>query len=205
VSFDDDGYLVGERVIVRSKNTLYFDEITGTRAAIGPFTQPSLVKRWDLLEHPNYTQVLVTKRFNSATAASLDYTSQSGADTFRASLTLLPKNLDSKLRLRVEGYRRTNAHADGGFAAWADRSFGRVRVQAGYVTVDQFYGGWNADRVQSGRRAFAVVNVPIRGPVSAQVFGTQSIGTSFPIPLKQRLDVVVSYDVLWSLRRLGLF
>jgi hypothetical protein len=59
--------------------------------------------------------------------------------------------------------------------------------------------------VQSGRRAFAVVNVPIYGPVNAQLFGTQSLGTSFPITLKQRVDVVLSYDVLWSLRRLGLF
>src|SRR5450759_1791837 len=38
ISYDDDGYLVGERVTARRPKELYLDEISVTRAAIGPFT-----------------------------------------------------------------------------------------------------------------------------------------------------------------------
>ena len=35
-----------------------------------------------------------------------------------------------------------------------------VRLQGGYITIDEHYGGLNADRIQRRRRFFAIANVP---------------------------------------------
>ena len=205
-SYDDDGYIVGERVSVRRPKELYLDEIAVTRGEMGPFNYPALGRRWDGLQHPDYTQVMGSKRFNQAIAGSLDYSTQSGADTVRGAITLRWKKIKPIDTLRYEQYRRLTDHAAAGFSVWADGTLARsVRLQGGYATIDQFYGGWNADRIQTGRRFFAVATVPLVGPVAAQLFATQALQSDYAITLKRRFDVVISYDALASLRRTGLF
>ena len=88
VSYDDDNYLVGERVSVRRPKELYLDEITVTRGAIGPLATPNLASRWDGLKNPDYTQVLGVKRFSQMVSGSLEYDRQIGADILRAAVTL---------------------------------------------------------------------------------------------------------------------
>ena len=83
LAYDDDGYEIGKRVSVRRPQKLYLDEMTVTRGAIGPLTTPSLVSRGDLLNHPNYTQVLGLKRFSTLVSSSLNITAWSGGDTAR--------------------------------------------------------------------------------------------------------------------------
>lgn len=56
LTYDSDGYLVGERMSVRRPKELFVDEITVTRGAIGPRDTPSLMRRWGLLKEPNYTR-----------------------------------------------------------------------------------------------------------------------------------------------------
>ena len=205
-SYDEDGYLAGERVTLKRPKELYLDEISVTRGFLGPNDDPNLFKRWDGLENPNYTQVLVGKRLAKRVAASIDYSSLAGADTIRAAVTLRLDGITPISTLKYEQYRRVNAHAAAGFALWADRTLpARVRVQGGYVTIDQFYGGWNADRIQTGRRFFAVASIPIAGPVAAQLFATHALSSPYSITLKQRYEAVISYDVLQSLHRARLF
>ena len=80
-----------------------------------------------------------------------------------------------------------------------------MRLQGGYISIDQFYDGLNADRIQTGRRFFANATIPIYGPPTATIFGTAALHSPYPITLKRRFDVVISYDVLSSLRRTGIF
>jgi len=205
-TYDEDGYLVGERLSVRLPKRVYFDEISVARGWIGPFNQPNLAKRWDGITHPDYGQVLVRRGLTHGLAGSLGYTSHAGADTIRAAVTL---NLAGKSpidMIRYEQYRRVNDHPASGFAVSADRSLPwRARLHAGFVSVDQYYGGWNADRIQSGRHFFAVVGIPIAGPLSAQLFAARALSSDYPIPIKRRYEAVIAYDILSMLRRTDLF
>ena len=206
VTYDDDGYLVGERVSVRRPKELYLDEITVTRAAIGPLTTPNLTSRWDGLKNPDYTQVLGVKRFNKMVSGSLEYNRQIGADILRAAVTLHFSAKAPVSTVRYEQYRRVNLNAASGFGVWADRPITKyARLQGGYVTVDQFYGGWNADRMQSGRRFFANATIAIYGPVSGSLYVTHALDAPYAVSVNRRFDAIISYDVLNTLRRTGIF
>jgi hypothetical protein len=205
-SYDEDGYLVGERVSVRRPKQLYLDEFTVTRAQIGPYTVPSLHDRWDGLTHPDYWQVLGTKRFNEFVAGSADFSTQAGADTVRAAVALRFKPAAPISALRYEQYYRLNAHPAGGFAVSVERPITKtVRVQGGFVTVDQYYNGWNSDRIQRGTRVYALTTIPIVGALSAQLFVTQAFHADYPVALHTRFDAIAIYDVGAALRQARIF
>ena len=124
VSYDDDNFLVGERVSVRRAKELSLDEITVTRGATGLLAPPNLTRRWDGLKNPNDTQ---------------------------------------------------------------------------------FYGGWNPDRMQSGRPVVANATIPIYGSLSGSMDLTQALDAPYAVPINRRFDAVISYNVLNTLRRTGIF
>jgi hypothetical protein len=200
-SYDDDGYLVGARVRAKLPRALGVDEVVVTRGEIGPYNEPNAFDRWQAPSRANYEQVLIAKRFNARVAGSIEYQTQSGVDTLHAGLTLRLPDAALVQTVRYEQYRRTTSHAAGGFAVWADRLMAkRVRVQGGYATVDQFFGGWNSSRMQSGRRVFGAAQAPLARGFTLQVYGTQALSADYPIPIKRRLDIAVNYDVLTALR-----
>ncbi len=129
-----------------------------------------------------------------------------GADYLRAAVTLHLPKASPVSTIRWEQYRRLNLHPASGVGIWAERPFTKyVQVQAGYVSVDQYYGGWNADRMQSGRRVFANANIRIYGPISASIYATHAFSTPYSVSIDRRLDAVSSTDVLDALRRTGVF
>ena len=205
-SYDDDGYVVGERLSVRRPKALWLDEVSLTRGAIVSTAAPSVFRRWDGLTNQTYTQALGSKTFSKVVTASLDYTRATGADTIRGAVTVhLPKGAPVQT-VRYEQYRRVNHDPASGFAVWADRTLGRLgRLQAGYIAVDQHYGGLNSDRALSGRRVFANLVVPIYGPLSATLFTTHAVDIDYPVAIAHRSNIVVTWDVLSSLRRTGVF
>lgn len=203
-SYDDDGYVVGERVSVRRPDRLYLDEVSVSHGMIGPSNTPNLLKRWNGFSHANYDQVLVSKRVIPSVTASFDYSTQSGAETIRAAVSVRFAPAAPLSGLRYEQYRRLNARAAGGFVLTAERPITRwVRLQGGYASIDEHYGNLNADRIQRGRRAFAIAAVPIVGPLSATVFVTRALGAAYAISNRTRFDAVLQYDVLSSLRKTG--
>jgi hypothetical protein len=205
-TYDEDGYLVGERATVKRPKQLYLDEITVTRAAIGPQNTPNLASRWDGFSNPNYTQVLGVKRVNPLVSGSFEYERLVGGDVFRAAITLHFDKRSPISTVRWQEYRRTNLHAAWGGAIWAEGKVTRfARVQGGYVSVDRFYGGWNADRMQSGRRVFVSAAIPIYGPIAASLYATQALDDTFTVPIARRFDAVISYDVLAQLRQAHIF
>ncbi|HKT79620.1 MAG TPA: hypothetical protein VJP86_05340 [Vicinamibacterales bacterium] len=205
-TYDEDGYLVGERVTVRRPDKLWLDEVTVTRAMVGPTQTPFVGSRWDGLTDPNYTQVLTAKKFSNAVSGSLDYSTQSDADTIRAavSIRLAPSRPISLIR--YEQYYRTTPNEAAGFALWLERPItSYLRAQGGYATIDENYGGLNADRFQRGRRVFAIANLRLVGPLSASFFVTQAFHADYSISNSTRFDAVLTYDVLSSLRKTGVF
>lgn len=214
-SYDDDGYLVGERVSIRRPQQLYLDELSLTHGAIGgPDAQgvfgtsstPNLFDRGDGFAHQQYTQLLATKRFSSMVSGSLDYSSASGADTIRAAVALRFKATAPLSALRYEQYRRVNAHPAAGFAITAERPITKwVRLQGGYATIDERYGNLNADRIQRGRRFFTIANIAIHGPLTAVLFVTRALDSPYTVSNRTRVDAVLQYDVLSTLRKTGKF
>lgn len=206
LSYDEDGYIMGARASLKRPKDVWFDELTVTRGAIGPLNRPNISDRWDSFKHPDYTQALAVKKITNAVAASLSYERQVGADIARGAVTVKLSRPSPVDTVRYEEYHRFNLHEASGFALWADRAVSKhLRLQGGYVTVDQFYGGWNADRMQNGRRVFALATIPIAGPFTASVYGTQAFHADYPITIKQRVDIFISYDALDTLRRAHVF
>lgn len=205
-SYDEDGYLIGERLGVKAPRARVLDELVLTRAEIGPFNEPNAFARWHDPSHANYGQVLATKRVNRSVAASLEYATQSGADTLHAGVTIHLPDRAPVATLRYEQYRRLTAHPAWGFSVWADRVVARrVRLQGGYASIDRWFGGWNADRIQIGSRVFGVIAVPLGQGFGLQVFATRAASATYPIPIASRVDVTLNYDVLSALKRAGWF
>jgi hypothetical protein len=204
-TYDDDGYAVGERLTLRRKE-LFFDEIAAARALIGPYDTPDLTKRWNGLHEANYYQVLVAKRAGRHVRASADWTHDQGADIWRASVATLFSPSSPLSAVRYEQYWRSNMNAAFGFALWLERPVtSHAHLQAGYTTIDEHYGGWNADRIQRGKRMFAIATVPIYRELAASLFFTQAFDNSFTVSNRTRFDVVLSYDLAQTLRRTGTF
>ena len=200
-SYDDDGYLTGERLTLRRPAEAYFDEVSITRAALGSLSAPGIIRRLPQLGHQHYWQAQVVKRYGSRFSASADFTDAAGAETLRAAAAVrLPKRAPVS-SLRYEQYRRVTMHPASGFALTAERSIARVRLQAGYADIDPLYGGLNADRFQRGRRMFVMAGIPIAGPLSAQLFATRALTSAYPVSNRERVDAVVTYDLLKALHR----
>jgi hypothetical protein len=206
VTYDDDGFIVGERVSVRRPTELYLDELSVTRAQFARLNAPDLTSRWDGFEHPDYTQVIGLKKFSRLVTGSLGYEREQGKDIYRGAVTLHFDKGAPIDTLRYEQYRRTNLHPAAGFGVWADRPVTKyARVQGGYISVDQFYGSLNADRMFTGRRFFIVGTFPVYGPISASVYATKALDDVYTVAIARRFDAVITYDVLHSLRRTGIF
>ncbi|MBS1817494.1 MAG: hypothetical protein JSU08_06175 [Acidobacteria bacterium] len=206
-TYDDDGWVTGGRLSLRRPKTLYFDDLSLTHGTIASTGTPNLWKRWDDLDHTNYTQVLVGKHLTSMVAASVDYTRHASRDTFRGAVSMRFKPTAPISALRYEQYvRTTDPDSAAGFAVTVERPITRwVRAQGGYATIDEHYGGLNADRIQRGRRFYAVANVPIHGPLTASFFVTRALDAPYTLSNKTRFDAVLAYDLAAALRQTGKF
>lgn len=205
-SYDDDGYLVGGRVSIRRPKQIHIDEFTVTEGTVGSINTPNLWTRRHDIQHPNYTQVLGAKRLSQLASASVDYTRAAGVHTLRGGLALRFKPKSPISALRYEQYARLSGSKAAGFAVMADRNLPRaIRVQGGYATVDEKYGGLNADRVQRGRRFIATATIPLVGPLSASIFATHALHAPYSVSNKTRFDAVLAWDVMASLRKTGKF
>lgn len=124
-SYDDDGYVAGQRLSLKRPDKLFFDEISVTYAFLGKTDRmrdgkryliddvytPNFFRRWRHLGTSNYHQFLVQKKIGSRATVSADYTYNEQVDVMREAATVdvhESKLLDS---LRVEAYQRVGDHS----------------------------------------------------------------------------------------------
>ena len=204
-SYDNDGYLMGERVSVKRKTQLYFDEIAFTNAYLGDVSAPDVFNRFRRLDEPNYRQFLVSKKVASWLGASGDYTRLSGVGTVRATVTAKTPGAHVIDLVRYEQYKRLGTTAAYGFAAYGEKTLvKRVAIGAGYADIDAKYGGLNADRFNKGRRWFTQDTDKITRDLSASFFMTKAVHNAFAVTNGTRVDVVVTYNVLTALQGAGI-
>ncbi len=214
-SYDNDGYMAGERLIVRKPKVLFVDELSATWGYVGDFTTPNFFERGNRLMQSNYHQFLASKHLGRRLDASVDYTWHIGTDTMREAL--LARVPESKFldKARVELYQRTNAvtfqgatYAGGdGFAITGTKTlFRKFMLEGGYADVDRMYPvyrgsrvgtvtglGMNADTFLTGDHLFARANMKINPYVT--FFGFYSHDVSTPFYTDNRQAVNAGFDV----------
>jgi hypothetical protein len=131
-SYDNDAYLMGERVSVRRPKELFFDEVSVTYAYLGDFNRPNINKRFSRLKESNYHQFLLSKRLGKRAVVSADYTFESGVETMREAVRADARKLRVVDSLRLELYQRLDVKPDAGFALSGEKSlFKRLTVGGG--------------------------------------------------------------------------
>lgn len=154
-SYDDDGYITGERISVKQPKFLFLDEVSFTRAYIGDTYTPNFFARGQHLAISNYRQILGEKNIGKRVSVSADYTysePEFGAfflKTVREGI--LADIHETKIfdKVRFEAYQRENAGnyavgypfpAGHGSAMTVSKNFkDRFSIEGGYANIDLNY------------------------------------------------------------------
>jgi len=205
-TFDNDGYLTGERISVKRPQALFLDEIVFTRAYIGDLSTANVFRRSNRLDDVNYRQYAIAKTFAKRAGASLDYSVQSGADIFRGAARVSTKELRFVDTVRFEGYRRLNHTVAGGFALSGEKAVSkRYTAGFGYATIDPRYGALNGERYGIGRHLFAIGTFAASPEFTFGYFVGRGIANDFRVPIGTRVEVILTYNLLKTLQRAHLF
>ena len=205
-SYDDDGYLVGERISLKRPDRLFFDEISITYAFLGDISTPNINKRFHRLKQSNYHQFLIAKKLSRRIGISVDYTFQDGRETMREAIKLTAPEMRLLDFIRFENYQRTDVNPDYGFALYGEKVLHRrITLGGGYAQIDPYYGNLNADRFLTGKRIFLMSSFQILPELSFAPYLTRGVANHVPVAQHVRLDFVLNYNLLKSLQRAGLF
>ena len=204
-SWDNDGYMTGERATLRRPRQLYLDEISITSGFLGDLSTPDVFHRFDRLDDHNYTQVLASKRLGRV-ALSGDWTSYDEVTTLREAARVSTKKWAPLDAVRVELYQRVEETRGNGFAVAAERALtSTVGVSGGYADIDRHNGALTGDRYGIGRRLFVETRVALLPAFSISAFYGHEVNNAFAVSNGQRFDVVATWNVLKSLQRAGLW
>ena len=207
-TYDEDGYVIGQRISVRRPRHLFFDEMSAT---VGYFTSDpaeyGVSKRLKYLDdRPNYGHYLVEKKIGSRAGISVDFTSVGGTRTWRAATNVNTRELRALDSLLVEQYKRTNNSPAYGFAITANKGITQaLGFNGGYASIDPLYGGLNSDRFHIGNRIFVGATYVISPRFTASAFITRAVGNDAAIPQRTLSNLILAYNALPDLRRTGLF
>lgn len=157
-SYDDDGYMSGERVTVRRPKNIWLSEVSYTRGFLGDLYTPNFFARGQRLSESNYWQILGRKDFGKRVSISADYTYSKPQSAVPVSFSLKTtreaifanvhesKVIDS---VRFEAYQRINGglYAPGipfpdgkGYAVTVSRSFKKMfSLDGGIANIDTSY------------------------------------------------------------------
>lgn len=207
-TYDEDGYVIGERVSVRRPRDLFFDEVSATVGYLSSVpTELGFSKRVKYLDdHPNYGHFLVDKKLGARAGISADFTSVDGSRTWRAATNVNTKELRAVDSIVFENYKRTNNNPAYGFAVTANKAVTRkVALNWGFASIDRFYGALNSDRFHIGDRIFAMATYTLSPRFTASAFITRAVGNDFALPQRTLSNLVFTYNALPDLRRTGLF
>jgi hypothetical protein len=203
-AYDNDGFLVGERVSVKRPKDLYFDELSATIGYLGDVTTPNVFKRLDALDRHNYTQLLAAKKLGARAAVSGDWTRVAGVETWREAVRVVTNETGVIDGVRLELYQRVDDPDGEGFALTLDRAVTKtLSLSGGYASIDRSNPTLNGDRFLRGNRVFVEGRVNLTPELTVSSFYSRAINNDFAIANKTRFDIVVSYNVLRALQRAG--
>lgn len=212
ITYDNDGYLVGERVTWRRDNKR-LTEVSVTAGFFGgsDYNDVNVFKRFDRMGDFNYAQVLVGLKLHPRVAASVDYTYEDGRDIFRQGINVrMPEAVRLLSAVKFEAYQRPSDEDGYGFNVSGDLRYKRYSLTAGVMSVDEFYGSparqpFNADRYENGTRQYTIHTFQLTPALQFVMFQTEAFATDFPIALKHRFDALVTFNPTAWLKQKGVF
>ena len=207
-TYDEDGYVIGERVSVRRPRDVFFDEVSATVGYLSSAaTELGFSKRVKYLnDEPNYGHFLVDKKLGTRAGISADFTSVDGSRTWRAATNVNTKELRAIDSIVFENYKRTNNNPAYGFAVTANKALTRkLAINWGYASIDRFYGALNSDRFHLGDRVFGMATYVLSPRFTASAFITRAVGNDFALAQRTLSNLVFTYNALPDLRRTGAF
>jgi len=108
-TYDYDGYIAGERLLLKDPKKLFFDEASVTYAYLGDLYTPNFFARGERLKQSNYHQFLLRKHVGKWLDTSFDYTWQDASNTFRQAAEFKVRQIRFLDSVRLETYERANA------------------------------------------------------------------------------------------------
>ena len=199
-----DGYITGERISIKRPRELFFDDISVAYAYVGDLKTPNVTSRVHRLGQSNFHRFLLRKNIGERAWTSVDYSFQSGVQTWREAVRIRATELHAIDGFHAEFYQIPGAHSGYGFAAYGEKTvLPKLVVGGGYADVDRSL--LNSDRYGRGERLFLTTEVPINSAFSILAFATQAtthVATNAP---QQRFDISLHYNLLYHLRKTGLF
>lgn len=200
-TYDDDGYMAGERVALRDPKHLFFDQVSFSYAYMGDLFQPNFFARAGRMTQGNYRQYMVRKTIFKRIDGSADFTDVRNINTFReAALVTIPevKVVDS---VRVEAYQRINAPTiyffqfprANGYAVTGSKTIKkRVDLVGGFANIDWAIDVYdynkvlairgfalNGDGYNNGRRYFAKPTIHITKNLTAGGFYSHMLNYNY--------------------------
>ncbi len=205
-SYDNDAYIVGERVSWRPRRGAV-TQVAVTAGYIGDFREPNVFRRFDRLNEWNYGHVLVGARLAERVHVSADYTHEDGREILRQGLTVrMPPSVKGLTAVKVEAYERLDPEPAQGFNVTADlRPHERFAMTVGIASIDRQYGPLNADRYEVGTRFYSMGSVALTPGVSIGWFQGEAFATSYPIPNQHRFELLVTINPTATLKKRGVF
>ncbi|MBS1807358.1 MAG: hypothetical protein JST84_04095 [Acidobacteria bacterium] len=206
-TYNNDGYLTGQRLILRRPKELFFDEIAATYGYFGDLNLPNLNKRYHRLKQANYHQFLVSKTLGKRAAMSFDYTFVSGAETLRQALKINAKETRIVDAVRFENYQRVDVNRAYGFALLGEKAVTKkLSVTYGYTQIDRAYGNVNADKVFTGKHLYLLGSYALTPTLTFQLYhGHLLEKPSVMLPVRTRTEIVLRYNFLKTLQEHGWF
>ena len=218
-TFDDDGYISGERLRIDDPHHFYFDTITLTSAYFGDFYSPSVFDRGGTFSKSNYRQIAGKKQVTARIGISGEYNYLAlgtETDTFREAILVGVKEFRILDRVRLEGYERVNNStlqgdynaARQGFALVGEKAFHRLSGDFGVASIDRDYGlysgssfaqevgfSMNGDNYNVGIRVFSHMAFKLSPSVTAFGFYTRVTGQQFSNINNQGLNAGITVDL----------
>ncbi len=190
-SYDDDGYMSGERLTIKRPRQLWLSEVSYTRGYVGDLYTPNFFARGARLSMSNYWQILGRKDFGKKIAVSADYTftTPEGAPfslkTTREAIFLDARKSKVFDTVRLETYQRINSGYYGagipfpnakGYTLTVSRDFRKhLALEGGIADIDINYItnlglnvqalilglALNGDQYGVGKRYFVRPSIPL--------------------------------------------
>jgi hypothetical protein len=198
--YDNDAYITGERIQIRLPKKVYFDEISLTNAHIGDFNHPSVFRRFDNLAKSNYHQFLVRKQVNKRVGFSADYTFDNGSDTFRQAVRVKTPETHILDFIAFENYQRFDGPGRYGFNLFGEHKFGKkFTVNGGFARIDGRL--LNGDRFPQGNLFHATAAYKLTPEFTVSSVIIQGVGPMIASLPRTRFELIVTYNVLETLRK----
>jgi hypothetical protein len=210
-SYDNDAYIVGERVTYRRPQGR-FAQVVATVGHIGDYRSPNVFDRLGDMTEVNYGQLLVGGRVGARISLSADYTYEDGRDIIREGATFrLPESLLPLTAIKLEAYQRVGDVAGQGFNVSGDVRLTRaLTATAGVAHIDRDYlvPGYmspNADRYERGTRFYDQATYAITRDLSIGWFHTEAFNVDYVIPNEHRWEILVTVNPTATLKAKRIF